>query len=155
MYNLQKGQAVTVYLINNFAMSIRKEIIVDHETEKDIVFKLPKKRKLFQFSKESIELILHGVYPNYPKVDSDEAFCFRGNACLNLVSDKTNIEVRSIIEENCVIPITDKKKSRMLLYTEEQASFSEYEENYDNVLYPEYSFSHAVIDRAKQNKMRY
>lgn len=134
---LVKGDKLTAFTINGMAMTSKQMLIYEMENEKYIIYKLPRKRKLFQIQKNSIVLLFKGLPETLPFTADSDGNCFRGNACINLVSDSPIEEITKYIEDNNLIEMTENEKSHLLLFTEQQADNSSYNENATNFIYPE------------------
>jgi hypothetical protein len=143
---LSKGLKLVTFSINGMAMTTRRNITFEKETETHIIFKLPRKRKLFQMKKS--EIVLMFIDHNLPIEADSDGNCFRGNACVNIVSKSNeNIdEVRNYIESNNLIELGENDKAHLLWFSKEDASSSNYEENLSNCIYPDTVSSSSLID---------
>ena len=149
--DFSKGQMITFFLINSFAMTTRKTVVFDRETETHIIYKISsRKRKLYQVPKDEIVLLFKGL--DHPIGSDMDGSVMRGNACLNLVSDLSHNEVREYIDEHNLVDVTASEKAHMLLYTKEQAENSNYSANLSNCLYPLVTSTSAMVDSIRSIK---
>lgn len=147
---MKKGDLITILWINGLAMTSTLQVIVVSFDEINQIIEYkdsPRKRKTRRIRINPSEMI---VLAGHDTLVSDmKGDVMRGNACMNIVSNKSDKEVHEILMSAIVKP-SEKLKSKIFLFTEEEAADSMYEEKAKNVLYPEYNqhFPHAIIDRA-------
>lgn len=149
--NLVKGEKITFFKVNGFAMTSVNRVIVEEQQDNKIIFKeSSRKRKKYIISIENIDLLFKGHDLPF-KADSD-GNVMRGNACLNLVSDLSIKEIRDYIETNCINDISNDTKSHIMLMTPDQASDGEYDLKFENCVYPEITNTSALVDSIRAKK---
>ena len=98
-------------------------------------------------------MLFDGLENDLPIGADSDGSCFRGNACINLISrGELNYDidqVRDYIEANNLIEITENEKSHLLWYSKEDASNSNYNEDIDNCIYPDTMSSSSLIDNIR------
>ena len=148
MQSLNEKDKVTLFQINGLAMTSKNEVIVAKLTDTHIVFKYPRKRKLFQIKLDTIGIAMLGHdLPIGSDMDGD---CYRGNACYNLVSKMNADDVRKYLEEHNLIDMSESEKAHVMLMTPEEASDSNSMMAIDNCLYPKATNSSSLVDTIRR-----
>ena len=156
MKELKKGDKITVLFINDLAMTSQHDILVQSYANDMIVYKdTPRARKLKVYRLNRTEhLAFKGDIPfcsdmKAPAINGTS--CFRGNACINLVTTKSVAEIREFVEENLLWPVTDDLKARIIAIHPENNS-SNYLEQITDLVYPELYSHCGPLETIKNRK---
>jgi len=141
MKKIEEKSILVLIYCNGFAMTSQKNMFVVSDYPTYVVSKeSSKKRKRFTYKKGNPEhLAFVGPIPfcsdmEAPMVNGSKTF--RGNALINLISDRPVAEIRKFIDENLLWPVNDDTLARIVCIPLEKNS-SNYEYTPDDLVYPE------------------
>ena len=137
MENFKIGQKLTLVTINSMALTIKSEIELIDYNGLFFVFKYKKKGERYLLKLGKTDLVFEGW--NLPIIADTETNYYRGNACLNFLSESPE-QLRGYIEKNNLNPYFCRKG--IVIYIDAN--------NEEHLLYPEEVEQHAVIQRMKE-----
>lgn len=150
LIRVKTGMKATMFFINGMAMTSKNEIVIkSYERNGKLTYSFKGKRKVYGKIIKDISLLFEGWDLDI-KCDNDGDF-IRGNACLNLVTNMSNWDLKNKIDSENLIELSYNDKHSILNFTESQANDSSYDETRGNILYPNPEFHHAVIAKAYSN----